>query len=177
MDEMWKAIDGYEGLYEVSNFGRVRSIRPRIGKGGWQLSDDGTLRLNDANGDYLRITFACGPKKFKTHLVHRLVVKAFIGDIPNGMDVNHIDGNTNNNCADNLEIVTKKRNTQHAIEIGLFDINGEKNPMAKLSNEQAKEIRRLVASGLTGREVARQFCVSPATVSGIVSGRSWGNVQ
>lgn len=109
--EMWKAIQGTKGFIEVSDKGRVRSLlrgTPRILK--TQADGKGYLRL--------RVTIEREKTCFK---VHREVAKAFIPNPDNLPQVNHKDGNKNNNCVSNLEWVTNKDNAHHAITNGLWD--------------------------------------------------------
>lgn len=104
--EYWKAIKGYEGLYEVSNTGKVRSINyNRTGKVK-ELSSLG-------NGLGYLLVVLCQEGKRKNFLVHRLVVEAFIGVIPKGFVVNHKDENKHNNNVENLEICTYKYNNNY----------------------------------------------------------------
>lgn len=107
MEEIWKDIEGYEGLYQVSNTGKVRSLH-------WNRSSYAKeLTQYDQNG-YKLVTIRRN-KRGKNFLVHRLVAKAFIEN-PNGYDeVNHIDGNKSNNCVMNLEWLSRKNNVSHAI--------------------------------------------------------------
>lgn len=97
--EIWKDIKGYEGLYQVSNKGRVKSIRFRKEK---------ILHQNKVRG-YLRTILSKNGVKIQ-YQTHRLVYKTFEGDIPNGLQVNHIDENKENNCVENLNLMTPKEN-------------------------------------------------------------------
>lgn len=101
----WKQIKGYEGLYEVSNTGKVRTLNyNRTGK----VKE---LSLVNCCG-YLHVNLykECKCKQF---LVHRLVVETFIGEIPKGLVINHKDENKQNNNVDNLEICTQKYNLNY----------------------------------------------------------------
>jgi hypothetical protein len=103
--ELWRDVDGYEGEYMVSNKGRIMSLKdwnkPKILK-----------PFFDHHG-YKKINLLKN-REMKQVFVHRLVVEAFIGKIPEGMTVNHKDGNKTNNCVTNLEIVTQKENILHS---------------------------------------------------------------
>ena len=102
MKETWKDIEGYEGLYQVSNLGRVKSLF-RYKK---------QLKLEITKNGYVRIML-CKNKKRKRHLVHRLVAEAFIPNPNNLPCVNHKDENKQNNCVDNLEFCTSKYNCNY----------------------------------------------------------------
>lgn len=109
--EEWRAIEGYDGLYEVSNTGKVRSNN-YLGHG----KQKELSQWN--NGGYLRVTMRENGKSIK-RLVHRLVAEAFILNPENKPEVNHKDGNKLNNNVDNLEWSTRKENLDHADATGL----------------------------------------------------------
>lgn len=108
-NEIWKDIPGYEGLYQVSNMGGVRSLN---------YNHTGKLKLlkqgncGDKNYRYKRVVFI-QENKHKTMLVHRLVAEAFIPNPNNLPIVNHLDENPSNNCVDNLEWCTQKHNVNY----------------------------------------------------------------
>ena len=133
MTEIWKAIDGTDGMIEVSTEGRVRSLlRP----------SKTILKLqSDAKG-YMRVRVTIKRKKM-TFKVHREVAKAFIPNPDGKQQVNHIDGNKHNNAADNLEWVTNRENAHHAIKTGLFDAVAD---AAKRSNDLRKRAVRATES-------------------------------
>ena len=114
MEEIWKPIVGYEGYYEVSNLGRVRSIdRFVIDKTGRRQFKKGTL-LNyrpDRQG-YCIVSLSIN-RKYKTKCVHTLVADAFIPNPDNLPQVNHKDEVKSNNCVDNLEWCTAKYNANY----------------------------------------------------------------
>lgn len=110
MEEEWRPVKGYEGLYEVSNMGRVKSLH--YGK-------ERILRPSDNSTGYRIVELAKQAPKRK--LVHRLVAEAFIPSPMNLPVVNHLDGDKHNNCVSNLEWCTYRQNTLHAIKLGLFN--------------------------------------------------------
>lgn len=97
MIEEWKWIKNYEGIYMVSSLGRVKSFREH--KDGYILSN------KNQTGDYLRVNLYDKNRRLTTKGIHVLVASAFIGDIPAGHQVHHIDGNKQNNAVSNLSIV------------------------------------------------------------------------
>lgn len=132
-EEKFKSVKGYEGLYEVSNFGRVFS---HYGKGKI-LSD-----CKSSSGYKLVQLVKDGIKK--DFNVHRLVANAFIENPFCKEYVNHIDGNKANNSVDNLEWVTSRENIQHAIRTGLYAGISYTDKM-KGAQKSAKVRRRSVA--------------------------------
>lgn len=121
-DEIWKPIIGYEGFYEISNYGRVRSYYkkngrtisniPRLLKG--KVDKDGYIEYSLSNN---------GVQKFKRG--HRLVMENFTSNPENKPQVNHIDGNKSNNHINNLEWVTQQENTLHAYKTKLSERSRE----------------------------------------------------
>ena len=111
--EFYKAIVGYEGLYEVSNLGNVRSLR--FGK--IKILKQGT----QAHG-YLKVVLCVG-REVKNFLVHRLVAQAFLPNPNNKPAINHVDGNKQNNHANNLEWAQPSENTRHGLRLGLIPDN------------------------------------------------------
>ena len=115
MQEVWKSIKGFEGIYEVSNFGRVRSI-DRIDCSGRHLKAKVISSKSKCN--YITcVLMKCGNRY--TYRIHRLVAEAFIPNPLNLPVVNHIDGNKKNNHASNLEWCSYSENTKHAYKIGM----------------------------------------------------------
>ena len=121
MKEFLMPIIGYEGLYEISYLGCVRSIdRMVVTEAGVLRQLKGQViapRIN--NRGYIEVRLHKNGVS-KTHFVHRLVVETFIGHIEKGLEVNHKNGNPKCNEAGNLEIVTHRQNIQHAYDTGLI---------------------------------------------------------
>lgn len=123
--EVFRDVLGYEGLYQVSNYGRVKSLeRKNIFYCGLRKehlerpTKEKFLNYNKSNRGYLQVCLTKNGKS-KTYTVHRLVAKAFLPNLKNKKQVNHIDGNKENNNIDNLEWVTSSENNKHAFITGL----------------------------------------------------------
>ncbi|PFK68265.1 NUMOD4 domain-containing protein [Bacillus cereus] len=120
--EVWVAIKGYEGLYEVSSHGRVRSLDRvvkcvRHGRE-HNMKRKGRLISLPKKSKYYHVQLGKGSESMEQKLVHRLVASAFLDNPESKPFVNHIDSNKHNNRADNLEWVTADENTKHAIKKG-----------------------------------------------------------
>lgn len=112
MQEIWKDVKGYEGLYQVSNFGRVRSLNYKHTKNVKELA----YRINHKG--YIDVHLSKNGKS-KHLVVHRLVAKTFIPNPNNLPQINHIDGNKQNNRIDNLEWCNNSENLKHAYKLNL----------------------------------------------------------
>ena len=146
----WRPIEGFEGLYEVSNIGNVRSLNYR------RTGEIKILRLYKNNNGYLKAVL-CKDGKRCTKKVHRLVAVAFIPNLENKPQVNHIDGNKQNNAVSNLEWCTGKENKQHAWKIGLCrPIHHTEETKRKLSEmrkgkKHSKETKKKIGETSKGR--------------------------
>ena len=126
MEEIWKDIKGYEGYYQVSNLGRVKSLERYIEvhrQDGDRMQYQPEVIMSQIVNfcGYLIICLRKPREKRKKFMVHRLVAQAFIPNPKNKEQVNHIDGNKQNNCVDNLEWATPSENMLHARKTGLYN--------------------------------------------------------
>lgn len=174
MREEWAPIIGYEGTYEVSNMGRVRSLRRlnnyrnRAGKNDQRVIGGRIMRPQKQKTGYLFVALSKDGKA-KAFRIHRLVAAAFV-DNPHGLpEVNHIDEDKTNNCADNLEWCDHSYNNSY----GSKSPRGEKNPMAKLTFEDVLEIRYRRASGEMLKSIAADFGISENHVCNLAQGKRW----
>lgn len=106
-------------------------------------------------------------------LVHVLVAKAFFGNYDKSLEVNHIDGNIHNNHISNLELVTHIENIAHSIKTGLKHDYGENHVHAKMTNEQARIIRKRVENGEKQKDIAAEFGVSKQMINSIVKYKTY----
>jgi hypothetical protein len=173
MSEQWREIQGYEGVYEVSDLGNVRRVKPASGtRPGSRLKP-----LPDSCGQYFMVSLS-NHAVMKRFLVHALVAVAFLGKRPRGRQVNHKDGDKRNNAASNLEYVTRRENMAHAYRLGLVgkqDNRGERNNSAKLTVDQVLQIRSL-RGRCSSPEVARRFSISRSQAHKVLCGQAWPHV-
>ena len=169
--EIWKDIPGYEGFYQVSNCGRVRSVTHIIvmRNGCMRTIYSKLLILHEGGANKYLQAYLHRDGKVQNHLVHRLVAKMFIGNIAEGYEVNHKNANVQDNHVDNLEIVTHQENINHSIRNNLFKAYGENHYKSKITNKQADEIRlRYKEGGITQKELGKLYGLPQTSVFKIV---------
>lgn len=174
--EIWKEVKGFEGFYEVSNLGRVRSLDRMVliqkkGRNPYYISCKGIMmKCTIGTNGYREVPLRKGENRF---LVHRLVAQAFIENPDNLPNVNHIDNNKLNNNVENLEWVTQSRNCYHAFDVGA-NKHGIEHHNSKFSEEQVRDIKKLLEKGeLSQRAIARMYEVSQTTIRMIAIGKNW----
>lgn len=177
MPELWKTVVNYEGLYEVSNRGRVRSFDRlcRGPRGSTQIRKGRILSAGKDGSGYLTVSLS--KSVCRTHKVHRLVAEAFIEN-PSAMPVvNHRDGIKTNNNWRNLEWTDHKGNHSHAIETGLsISIAGSSHHMAKLDEEGTRSVILRLCNGESCASIARSLSLDATCISQINRGKSWRHV-
>lgn len=177
MKEIWKSIKGFEGHYEVSNLGNVRSLDRIVkhGKGDSVRRLKGKLLNKSLNVGYYAVGLRIDGN-YKLVKVHRLVAGAFIDNPENKPCVNHKDRDRLNNKVDNLEWCTYKENSQHAFNLGVNSAKCEDHGLSLLTNKQVMEIRKKLSNGEKGVTLAREFGVSPTIISYIKNRKTYKNV-
>jgi len=170
LDEKWKEIKNYPS-YKISDHGRIKRIKTSKGARAGKI-----LKSNIGSHGYLSINL-CEDGEAKSFLVHKLVTEAFLGQCPEGCQVNHKDGNKLNPCIENLEHVEPKENIKHSMKLGLRDNEGKNNGNSKLKEKDILKIRKLYRTGnYIQEEIARMFNISRSLISHIVNNEIWKHV-
>jgi hypothetical protein len=168
MEEVWKDIKDFEGLYQVSNLGNVKRL---VGKR--VFSERLIGRSVDRYGYVKRVLSKYGKNHYFTE--HRLVGLAFIDNPEEKLTINHINGIKTDNRLENLEWNTNLENKQHAISTGLTDLKGTKHPKCKLSEEQVLEIREIGLSQ-TRTSLSKKYGVCRNSILRIITGKNWNHI-
>jgi HNH endonuclease/NUMOD4 motif/Helix-turn-helix domain len=161
--EQWRPVVGFEGLYEVSDLGRVRRVgkAARHGKGHGGGARRGRVRrVHRGQDGYVRVQLWRDGRAFM-RLVHCLVAQAFLGPVPPGQEVNHRNGNKADCLLANLEYVTHPENNRHAYQRGL---RAPSKPW-KLAPADVQAAAKARAAGLSLRVIGRQFGVADSTIA------------
>ncbi len=168
-DEVWKDIKGYEGFYQVSTKGRIKSF---------QLDKVRIMKLCFDRGGYVHIVLSKNGKR-KTHRIHILVAKAFIPNPLNLPEVNHKNGNKWDCSVENLEWSTRKQNQEHAVRLGLQK-SGADSHRAKLTEEQVRDIREncIPSDKVKGlHSFARKYDVRLSVIQNVYHYRTYKNIK
>jgi len=172
--EIWKDVVGYEGLYQISNLGRVKSL-------GNNATRKEKILKNRLRCGYFNVMLYKN-KESKMKLVHRMVAIAFVLNPENKPQINHINGIRNFNIPENLEWTTQSENMLHAYRIGLQkwhgkpQAHGEQSGRSKVKESDILEIRRLHTTGLNYNKLAKLYNMSNRQISFIVNKKSWKHI-
>ena len=174
--EYWSDILNYEGYYQVSNHGNVRSLDRIITQqnGRKQLVEGRVLKPYLTNKGYFKVHLSRDGKR-KSRSIHRLVAIAFLPNPFQKPQVNHINGCKTNNNLCNLEWNTQSEQQIHAYQNGLQP-KGEKHHYAKLTREEVIQIKQLLKSRVLQKDIATKFNVSQQVISAINTGARWNHI-
>lgn len=169
--EIWKKVDSADGLYEVSSEGRLRQCV------GYKRRTGRMLNPPARASGYVQATVRLKDGSARHPLLHRLVAAAFIGPIPDGMQVNHKNGKKNDNRVVNLEIVTAAENNLHAFRVlNRTRSPGSKHHSAKLTEVDVLDIRWLHGLGVKQFELAKEYGIDKTTVRDLVHRHHWNHI-
>lgn len=171
--EIWKDIPGYEGYYQVSNCGRVRSLDREVPGcyGTSQIKRGKILKHDVVRSGYHHIRL-CKLGIKEGWYVHRLVALAFIGPRRDGMHCAHNDGRPDNNCVENLRYCTPSENNADKLRHGTHQA-GEFHGRAILNEGQVREIRDAAKRGVRIATLARRYGIGWQTANHIIKGTTW----
>lgn len=162
--EIWKDIQGYKGLYQISNYGKVKS-----------LYKNKLRSFSIDNSGYYHISLT-KDKKQRSYLLSRLVALHFVKNSNKKQEVNHKDGNKNNNMSSNLEWSTRQENIKHAFKMGLNKTRkGELCNFSKINNSQRTRIKELFNINIPKMnqylKLSKMFNLSERQIRYIINGK------
>lgn len=176
--EIWKGVIGYEGEYQVSNIGRVRSIGKRIevtdciGRMYSKNIKGKILSPNDNGRGYLSVQLG---RKGGRRYIHRLVAEIFIDNHKDLSEVNHLNNNRGDNHYSNLEWCTRAYNTKYKETMGT-QLKGEEIYKSILKESDVTKIKMMLSQGIAQRIIAEQFNVNQVTISNVNTKKTWKHV-
>lgn len=173
--EIWKPIPGWEGLYEASSEGRIRSVARHIKARTGMTRKLPTRVLRGANSRGYRTVVLHKDGIGKSYLVHRLVCEAFHGPCPDGLMVAHTDGTRSNNVPSNLRWATAQENSADTIRHGRSP-KGVRHHFAKLSEDDIMDIRRRRGDGETLVAISERYKVDHSTIWQISKRKTWSHI-
>lgn len=180
MREVWKDIPGFETIYQASTYGRIKRIA-----NGPSTCCGRILKPSVHHSGYLEVSLCMDGKQYKSLRIHTLVLITFSGPRPDEYQCRHLDGNKQNNHLTNLIWGTPKENANDRRNHGRYKgISGSKNVTAKLTEDQIKEIKRLIGNtrknkhnkNMTLKQIAKRYKVSISTISDIKNRKIWKDI-
>ena len=178
-NEIWKDIPDYEGYYQASNLGKIRSLDRKILRSNNKkhiLLRGKVLKPKKCNDNYLHVSLL-KDNTIKYITVHRLIALTFIKQIKLKKCVNHINSIRYDNRLENLEWVNHKENTAHMFRNNRNpNQKGEKHGMSKLTNDDILEIRLLYEKGIKQNKIAEKYKVSKTLICKIVNRLNWNHI-
>lgn len=178
MQEQWLPVHEYEGIYEVSSLGRIKSCaRTRKTKGGGVAQLPERIRIPGIKREGYAFFSMYKDAKSRVMYLHRLVAIAFLQN-PLGLpQVNHKDGDKLNNKAENLEWVTASDNCFHAIRENLYvTAKGESSGLSKITELDVLKIRDMASAGIMHKDIAALFPVGRKAITKIVNRQRWSHI-
>jgi hypothetical protein len=174
-DEIWKDIPGYEGAYQASSLGRIKSLDRTVRNiGGTRVHRGRVLKQSQHSAGYMMVVTCCEGKT-KSHAVHRLVIRAFNGLPEEGMQTCHNDGNPSNNRIENLRYDTIPNNHSDKRKHGTLR-RGEACSFSTITDDIVIDMRHRRASGEPLPSLVKDYGMSKSNISKICRGELWTHV-
>jgi hypothetical protein len=175
MEKIWRDISGYEGSYQVSSLGQIKSLK-RKKWNGFDYQEVIEKLLSQKSHKGYKYVNLCINSHQKMIGVHRLVAIAFVPNPENKRYVNHIDNNPSNNLLENLEWVTQKENIQHSVKQGRFN-QGILSPRTKFTEEQILDIRKKIFNKeISQGKLAKELGVTQNCINEIINRQTWKHI-
>jgi HNH endonuclease/NUMOD4 motif-containing protein len=173
MIEEWKEIPGLPH-YQASNLGNIRTMR--AGRGCREEVGHVMSGCKDEKG-YLLVNCRVDGRS-QTQRVHRLIARAFLGEIPPGHQINHLNGKKSDNRLENLEICSPGQNLKHRHEVLKIKINwrGSKHGLSKLDEKSVRQIRKRYEAGELQTALAKEYGVSSTTIGCVLKRKTWTHI-
>jgi hypothetical protein len=166
--EVWKPIPGYDGHYDASTLGRIRSNGRQAGT---RFYPARIMRQSTLESGYLTVNISLRNRPHHRR-VHQLILEAHVGPCPDGMECRHGDGDRKNNRLSNLTWGTKVENMADRDRHGRT-LRAEASPVAKLTWATVREMRALAKTGVSNPVLARRFGISRYVAWNVVTNRKW----
>lgn len=167
MDEQWKPLIEAPNDYAVSNLGRVKRTSTRT------RAKEGTiLKASKSRDDYRTVGISIPGQKPINRRIHRLVWEAFRGPIPEGLVINHLNGDKTDNRLENLACVSNSENVTRA-----FRVLGRRRPSEKLTTDNVIAMREARSAGAKLKDLAKRFGVTEACVGHVCTGKTWKHAR
>jgi hypothetical protein len=176
--EIWKDIEKFNGEYQVSNIGRIRSKEAIIIRSNGRLHTRVSKVLKPSlDKGYLKGS-VCVDKKMIPYKIHRLVAECFLENPKKYNEVNHINGIKHDNRVENLEWCTRSQNIIHALKNGLLPVTrGSQRTQAKMNEETVLNIYELRKKGCQRKDILKELGITVHMYKGVISNKSWKHVK
>ena len=178
-------IPNTNGLYEINQNSDIRRVKTRVKNninGGTRSVGGKTLSQKTKSNGYKEVNLYIKPQRGTMKYVHRLMYETFVGEIPSGYEINHIDGNKSNNQITNLELVTPSQNRLHSWHVlgnkNLTAMKGEDHPKAKVTEDFVRSAKNAYKNGVSIRDIyTNSKCkITLSSLRKICYGQTWKHI-